>query len=60
MKKPFHSMLERKVGTSPVAHPWLTAFLKSEGFSRIETKAIIKKYFNPTINRYKLKRWNDE
>jgi hypothetical protein len=60
MKKPFHSMLERKVGLSPVSHPWLVALLKSEGFSRIQVKAIISKYFSPTINRYKLKPWKDE
>lgn len=53
-------MLERKVGTSPVSHPWLTAFLKSEGFTKMEVRAIIKKYFHPTINRYKLKSWPDE
>lgn len=53
-------MLERKVGLSPVSHPWLVALLKSEGFSRIQVKAIISKYFSPTINRYKLKPWKDE
>ncbi|MBN37748.1 MAG: hypothetical protein CMI29_04710 [Opitutae bacterium] len=60
MKKPFHAMLERKVGTSAVSHPWLNAFLKSEGFTKMEVRAIMIKYFHPTINRYKLKSWPDE
>lgn len=60
MKKPFYTMLERKVGTSPVSYPWLVAFLKGEGFSRTEIKAILIKYFVPLINRYQLKKWKDE
>ena len=53
-------MLESKVGKSHVSFPALKHFLKSDGFTDLELKAILKKYFSSTINAYVLKPFEDE
>jgi hypothetical protein len=60
MKKTFYNMLESKVGNSHVSSPAIKHFLRSEEFTDLELKAIIKKYFSPTINAYVLKPFEDE
>ena len=57
MKKEFHQMLLMRVGRSPVSHPHLIRVLDKMGFDRPDRKLIIKRYFNPTINHYKLKKF---
>jgi hypothetical protein len=60
MKKVFYNMLESKVGKSHVSYYAIKHFLSSEGFTDLELKAILKKYFSPTLNAYVLKSFEDE
>ena len=53
-------MLESKVGKSHVSYYAIKHFLSSEGFTDLELKAILKKYFSPTLNAYVLKSFEDE
>jgi hypothetical protein len=60
MKKEFYKMLESKVGNSTISHSSLKHFLTDMGFTTLQLKAILKKYFSPTINAYVLKPFKDE
>jgi len=60
MKKEFHQMLLMRVGRSPVSHPHLIRVLDKMGFDRPDRKVIIKRYFNPTINHYKLRKFQSD
>lgn len=53
-------MLESKVGNSTISPSSLKHFLRSDGFTDLELKAILKKYFSPTINAYVLKTFENE
>ncbi len=57
MKKEFHKRLLVRVGRSPMSHSFLIALLDKMGFDRAERKVIIKRYFHPTINHYRLKQF---
>jgi hypothetical protein len=60
MKKESYNMLESKVGNSTISPSSLKHFLRSDGFTDLELKAILKKYFSPTINAYVLKTFENE
>jgi hypothetical protein len=60
MKKDFHNMLQMKVGRSPISHPYLIAFLDKMGYDKGERKEIIKTYFSPSINHYRLKKFPED
>ena len=53
-------MLESKVGNSTISHSSLKHFLTDMGFTTLQFKTILKKYFSPTINAYVLKPFKDE
>lgn len=53
-------MLESKVGDSTISHSSIKHFLTNMGFTTLQLKAILKKYFSPTINAYVLKPFEDE
>lgn len=50
-------MLLMRVGRSPISHPHLKRVLDKMGFDKPDRKLIIRKYFSPTINHYKLKKF---
>jgi hypothetical protein len=53
-------MLLMRVGRSPVSHSFLIRVLDKMGFDRPDRKVIIKRYFSPTINHYKLKKFESD